>query len=137
MQLAVPGKRIGFANVTYYGIYSFGPVGIADIFNMMISLIEHRPNEVVETAVHTGKYGSWGLFYHIRFYYKVTTLAYQVFTGFKPYLQFFTGFFFKVLERNGHFLAKGSYICFRIIRLVRHFEPTAQVNKLQVGEVVK
>ena len=80
----VPGKGVGFADIADDGITFGRPVGIADILDTMIGIVEHRPDEVIESAVDADKRGSIRFFYDIHLSDEVTAGADQEFTGFEP-----------------------------------------------------
>lgn len=80
----VPGKGVSFADIADDGITFGCSVGIADIFDTMIGIVEHRPDEVIESAVDADKRGGIRLFYDIHLSNEVTAGADQEFTGFEP-----------------------------------------------------
>lgn len=86
VQHPVPGKGVGLADVTYYGIYSLRPVRVRYIGDLMVRVVEHGPDQVVKTRVHTHKYCCRCLLDHIGLYCKVAALTHQVLTRFKPNL---------------------------------------------------
>ena len=80
----VPGKGVGFADIADDGIAFGRSVRVADILDTMIGVVEHRPDEVIESAVDADKGGGVRLFYDIHFSDEVTAGADEEFTGFEP-----------------------------------------------------
>lgn len=85
---AVGGKSVRFANVAYNGIWMSGSIRIADIFYAVIGFVEHGPDQVVESAVHSGENGIAVLFHHVDLRDKIATFAYQELSGLEPGFKF-------------------------------------------------
>ena len=83
---AVPGKGVRLADISYNGVWLPGPMWVADIFDLVIRVVEHGADQVIETAVHTDKGGSPRLFYHVHLRNEITAFAYEEFSRFEPYL---------------------------------------------------
>ena len=63
--LSVVGKGVSFTDVTHHGIEARFPVGVGQVFNVVVRIVEHGANQVIEAAVHLSKNGRGGLFHHI------------------------------------------------------------------------
>lgn len=131
----VPGKGVGFANVTNHGIFLQRPGRIADVLYVVIGIVEHGTDEVVETAVHTYEGGGGGLFDHIDLCHKVAAFTHQEFTGLEPYLQGPAAGIGMGSECFAYLLCQQVDIGFHIPFLVGHFKTTTQVDKLQLFKV--
>ena len=88
IQFTIGSKCVRLANITSNSINFFFSRRIGNILDMMIGLIHHWADEVIETAVYAYENGRRCLFDHIRFHNKITTLTHKVFSWFKPNLQF-------------------------------------------------
>ena len=62
---SIAGKGIGLANITYHRIESLPALRMGDIMDLMLGAIEHRPDQLIETRVHSGKDSRSGLFNYI------------------------------------------------------------------------
>ena len=80
----VPGEGVGFADIADDGITFGRSVRVADILDTMIGVVEHRPDEVIESAVDADKGGGVRLFYYIYLGDEVTAGADKEFAGFEP-----------------------------------------------------
>ena len=65
---AVVAQSIGFADVTDHGIQARQSIGVAHIFNAVISIVKHGANEVILAAINPNKNSAGGLFYDIGFH---------------------------------------------------------------------
>ena len=80
----VPGEGVGFADIADDGITLGRTVRVADILDTMIGVVEHRPDEVIESAVNADKGCGVRLFYDIYLGDEITAGADKEFAGFEP-----------------------------------------------------
>lgn len=76
-------EGIGLTDITHHRIKTLSSFRVGDVVNVMLRTVKHRPDQVVETAVHLGKNGRSGLFYYVDIYQKFSGGAYQNFPGSK------------------------------------------------------
>src|SRR4030095_2737496 len=92
-QLAVFRKCVGLANISNYIVVSFFTNRVGNIFNFMISSIKHWPDQMIESAVYSGKNFITRILNNVHGRNKVTRFTYNKFSGLKPNLEMTVVFF--------------------------------------------
>ncbi len=131
---AVPGEGVGFADIADDGIAFRLAIGIADIVDTMISIVEHGADEVVEAAVDADEGGGIGCLDDVDFRDEVAAFADEEFTRLEPNLQGAAAGIGMAFEGLGYLLRQLLDIRFRVAVFVRDFEPAAEVDEFQVIE---
>lgn len=72
---AVGSKGVGLADVADHRVETFAAFGITEVFNMVLGVVEHGSDKVVESGVNLGKDGGGGLFDHVDFCQEKAGLA--------------------------------------------------------------
>ena len=132
----VPREGVGFADVAHHGVDARGALRIADVDDVMVAVVEHRADEVVEAAVDAHEHRGGGLLDDVRLHEEVACLADEELAGLEPQLEVAPVFLAEFVEARGELLAERFNIGLNIVWLIGDFEAAAEVNELEVFEML-
>ena len=102
---------------------------------MVIRLIEHRANKVIQARIDAGKNGGGGCFHHVRFHQEVPSFADKKLAGLKHQLKVAAVRFAELAEARTELFTKVFDIGSNAAFFIGHLETGAKVEVVQIGEV--
>ena len=132
---AGPGEGIRFADITYDRVLFRRTVGVADIFDPMVGIVEHRADQVIEAAVDADECRSCRLFDHIHLGDEIAGFAHEEFAGFEPYLKGSSSRIGVIGECLFDGRGQQGNIRLYIAVLVGNLEAAAQIDEFQFFEM--
>src|SRR5690606_23898249 len=127
---------IGLTDIAHHGIIAFPALGVGYVDNFMAGAIEHGADQMIESGIHTGKDRGSRLLYHIDLGQEITGLADQEFSGFKGQGKVPSIFLAEFVEPGGEFPAQLLDIGLYVPLFVGDLKATAEVDELQVAEIL-
>src|SRR5690606_20071688 len=132
---AVVCKSVCLTYIPGYGIKPVLSVRPRNIINFVLRPVKHRPDEMVETAVHLSKNRGSCLLDHIYLHQKLPSLAHQKLARLKSQSQFFAIFLTEFVETLAQFFTEFLHIRFNIAFFIGHFESASEVNKFKIIKI--
>src|SRR5512133_2896504 len=136
LDLPVPCKGVGFANVSDNSIHSgtFGRSG--DIDYMVIGIIKHRTDKMIKSRIYSCKNCRGSLLYDICLYEKITALAYKKLSGFKHQSKFLPVFLANIIKTFGKAVPEGLNVGTGIIRFVGNLKSASKIDIFELCKFV-
>jgi len=134
VDLAVPAEGVGFADVSHDSVNLGSAQRVADVEDVVVGLVEHGADHVVEAAVHASEDRGSGLLDDVGARQEVAGLADQVFARLEHQGQVFSHFLAKLVELLAHHLPKLRDVRFDVLGFVLDLEAAAEVDVLELVE---